>query len=103
MGILIVSRETLFADAEIPENSIQQFVQIHAPRDTSDGSESEPDLFGRQFRLWRIAEFCQALDGFLQRMAVASPRKNWRFAAGDAGSGFGGKHVHQLRQALAGL
>src|SRR5258708_24062136 len=77
-----VSRETTsLADAEIAENHVQQFVQIHAPGDSPDGLQCPADMFGRQFRFRGLGNRGEAFCRFFHRTTVARPGEHRRFAA----------------------
>src|SRR5258706_10983367 len=78
----IVSRETTsLAYAEIAENNVQQFVQVHASGNSPDRPQSKPDMLGGQFRRFRMANGAQALRGFFQCMPVAHTCENGAFSA----------------------
>src|SRR5215469_12823760 len=63
------------ADAEIPEDDIQQFLDIHPARDAADGAQRQPQILREQFRLIcrRIQAVAQRCKRFSKRFAVPGP------------------------------
>src|SRR5215472_3466935 len=75
-----VSRETLFADAEVPKDDVEEILDINTARDPSDRSRCEPKIFGNQFRSRSLACSVQRLYRLPQRLAVPRPGHNRRLA-----------------------